>query len=138
MSKESKWEDAPKPFEVFGITTDYVTWLSAYVDKQSTENSELDENCIKFAKGQQAYMLSPTAIFGNVVYASKSRRSNTLEGVVIDGPLYRVNVEEVDDKSAEKTVFTKYIDPETFELKEGLWYPKKKQYRLRYGVIEQK
>lgn len=135
MSKESKWEDIPKQFEVSFITTDYVTWLSSYADSLNAQDQMmLDKECIAFAKRQSAYMMAPTAMFGDTMYAAKSKVSDTLEGVVIDGPLYRVTTEEVEDKTAEKTEFKKYNDPETFEVKEGLWYPMKKRYRLRYGV----
>jgi chlorite dismutase len=135
MSKESKWEDVPRKFEVSFITTDYVTWLSSYADSLNAQDQTmLDKECIAFAKRQSAYMMAPTAMFDNTMYAAKSRVSDTLEGVVIDGPLYRVTVEEVEDKTAEKTEFKKYIDPETFEVKEGFWYPMKKRYRLRYGT----
>ena len=139
MSKESKWEDAPRKFEVSMITTDYVTWFTKMYDDYLSyatdgfHKLELDEACVLFAKKQQAFMLAPTAIFGPIVYASKSRSADTLDDVVIDGPLYRIETYMADDTSAEKTVERRYVDPVTFLPTHGLWYPQKKRYKVRYG-----
>jgi hypothetical protein len=140
MAKESKWEDAERIFEVSMITTDYVTWFTNMYDSAVSYNNEfvfpkLDETCLSFAKKQQAFMLGPTAIFGPSVYVAKSRSADTLDGVVIDGPLYRVEYAMTDDTSAEKTVERKYIDPVTFLPMDGLWYPQKKTYKVRYGQV---
>lgn len=134
MSKESKWEDIPNQFEVFAITTDFTLWfdsISSYIEESK---AAIDEECIAFAKRQAAYMTAPTAMFGDVIYIAKTILSDTLENVVTNGPLYAVMSEQVEDRSAEKTAFKKYIDPKTFEVKEGLWYPMKKRYKIRYGV----
>ena len=141
MSKESKWEDAPRIFEVSMITTDYVTWFTKMYDDYLSyapdgfPKPELDEACVLFAKKQQAFMLAPTAIFGPIVYAAKSRSADTLDGVVIDGPLYRIETYMADDTSAEKTVERRYVDPVTFLPMHGLWYPQKKRYKVRYGQV---
>jgi hypothetical protein len=137
MTKESKWEDVPRQFEVSMITTDYVTWFTKMYDDVMSYDKEpkIDEDCIKFAKQQQAFMLAPTALFGQLVYAAKSRSADTLDGVVIDGPLYRVEYYMTDDTSAEKTVERTYIDPVSFAPMHGLWYPQKKAYKVRYGQV---
>lgn len=140
MAKESKWEDTPRVFEVSMITTDYVIWFTRTWDcfmSHGTEilKPEMDGACIEFAKRQQAFMLAPVAIFGNQVYAAKSKKADTLDGVVIDGPLYSVETYMTDDKSAGKTVERTYMDPETFVVQHGLWYPQKKAYKVRYGTI---
>jgi hypothetical protein len=140
MSKESKWEDITPVFEVSMITTDYVIWFTKMYDDllsygDNNYKPELDKSCLEFAKKQQAYMLAPTAIFGSQIYAAKSKTADTLDGVVIDGPLYRVECYVADDMSAEKTVEKTYIDPVTFLPTHGLWYPQKKMYKVRYGQL---
>jgi len=141
MSKESKWEDAPKVFEVSMITTDYVVWFTKMYDDYLSyapdgfPKPELDESCVLFAKKQQAFMLAPTAMFGSLVYVAKSRSAESLSNVIIDGPLYRIETYLADDKSAEKTVERTYIDPVTFLPIHGLWYPQKKMYKVRYGQV---
>jgi hypothetical protein len=140
MSKESKWEEAPREFEVSNITTDYVKWFTNMYDDilSYTEieyRPEIDNFCLEFAKKQHAFMLSPTAIFGPLVYAAKSKVVDVLDNVVIDGPLYSINVYMTDDTNAEKTVERKYIDPISFAPRYGLWHPQKKMYKIRYGNI---
>jgi len=88
-----------------------------------------------FAKRQQAFMLAPTAMFGSSVYVVKTITADNLIDIVIDGPLYKVNVFMVDDMSAEKTVERKYVDPVSFMPMYGLWYPQKKTYKVRYGAL---
>lgn len=136
MSKESKWEDAPKTFEVSMITTDYVKWLTSMYDEYlDSANSGIDGACILFAKRQQAFMLAPTAIFGSTVYCAVSRVTETLDNLQLDGPLYRVQTLRIDDKDSGKSVERLYTDPETFNKVYGLWYPEKKVYKVRYGQV---
>lgn len=137
MAKESKWKDAPRKFEVSMITTDYVTWFTKMYDDILSYDAEpkIDEVCIRFAKKQQAFMLAPTALFGSHVYVAKSRSADTLDGVVVDGPLYRVAAYMIDDTTTEKTVERKYIDPVSFAPMYGLWYPQKKAYKILYGEL---
>jgi len=140
MTKESKWEDVPQRFEVSMITTDYDTWFTRVYGAAISSNIEelvpkLDETCLSFAKRQQAFLLAPTAIFGPVVYSAVSRAADTLDDIVIDGPLYRVEYYMLDDTSAEKTVERKYIEPVTSLPTYGLWYPQKKVYKVRYGQV---
>lgn len=135
MSKESKWEDMPAAFQVCFITTSFKDWYINVLEQSNKfENMKIDEVCIAFAKKQQAFMLAPTGIFGQTMYVAKTRIVETLDGLVIDGPLYHITTAEIDDMDSEKTVQTKYIDPVTFELKEGPWYSKKQVYKVRYGV----
>jgi len=137
MSKESKWEDdESQSFEVYGITTDYVTWFTQFMDVADPKTGfELfDDDCRAFAKKQNAFMITPTALFGKTTFAAKSRLSYTLDGLVLDGPLYRIFAIEDFDETAEKSVEQTYIDPVTFQTKTGLWYPKKKIYKIIYGV----
>jgi hypothetical protein len=137
MTKESKWEDVPRQFEVSMITTNFGEWFTRMYDDVLSYDTKanIDSECIKFAKKQQAFMLAPTAIFGSQVYVAKSRLSETLDDVVIDGPLYRVEAYMTDDTSADKTVERTYVDPNTFETLEGLWYPQKKVYKIRFGML---
>jgi hypothetical protein len=140
MSKESKWEDIPREFEVSNITTDYLKWSDNMFDHilSYTETDcvpEIDNFCLEFAKKHQAYMLAPTAKFGHLFYLSESKVVDTLDNVIIDGPLYRVYAFMKDDTSAEKTEERKYIDPVSFAPRYGLWYPQKKMYKIRYGYI---
>jgi len=142
MSKESKWEDLPRIFEVSMITTDYVTWFTRMYDDifsynidSNIINPKLDESCLSFAKKQQAFMLAPTASFGSIIYAVNSKMVDTLDNIVINGPLYRVNYKMVDDMSTEKTVERTYVDPVTFRTKHGPWYSQKKVYKVRYGSV---
>ena len=141
MAKESKWEDVPRQFEVSMITTDYVVWFTKMYDDYLSyapdgfPKPELDESCVLFAKKQHAFMLAPTAIFGSLVYVAKSRSTESLDNVVLDGPLYRLEYYMADDTSAEKTVERTYIDPVTFLPIHGLWYPQKKMYKVRYGQV---
>jgi hypothetical protein len=131
MSKESKWEDLPSKFEVAYITTSFDKWYTG-----ALENGEkMDTECIAFAKGQHAFMTAPTGMFDRLVYSAKARTAETLDGLVLDGPLYRISVTEIDDETSEKSIYRKYIDTETFETKEGFWYSKKKAYKIRYGFL---
>jgi hypothetical protein len=137
MTKESKWEDAPRLFEVSMITTDYVKWFAKACEDmlphQDRIKINIDGHCIEFAKRQKVFMLAPTAIFGTIMYAAKSKIVDTLDGIFIDGPLYRVEYVVKDDISAEKTVERTYVDPTTSLPMHGLWYPQKKMYNVRYG-----
>lgn len=129
MSKESKWEDLPSKFEVASITTSFDKWYTG-----ALENGEkMDADCIAFARGQHAFMTAPTGIFDKQVYSAKARSAETLDGLVLDGPLYRISIAEIDDTNSEKSIYRKYVDPNTFEPKEGFWYSKKKVYKIRYG-----
>lgn len=132
LSKESKFEDVPNTFEVAFITTSYEDWRTKVIEYSSLV--EIDLFCYQFAEKQKAFMLAPTAVFGTVAYAAKTVKVDSLDNISIDGPLYMVNTIEVDDVDAEKNIFRKYVDPESFALKEGLWHPTKKAYRIRYGV----
>ena len=130
MSKESKWEEVPKKFEVASITTSFDKWYTG-----ALENGEkMDAECIAFAKGQHAFMTAPTGIFDKQVYAAKSCIAETIDGLVLDGPLYRISIEEIDDTNSEKSIYRKYVDPNTFEPKEGFCHSKKKGYKIRYGT----
>lgn len=129
MSKESKWEDLPSKFEVASITTSFDKWYTG-----ALENGEkMDADCIAFARGQHAFMTAPTGMFDKQVYSAKARSAETLDGLVLDGPLYRISIAEIDDTNSEKSIYRKYVDPQTFEVKEGFWYSKKKVYKIRYG-----
>lgn len=129
MSKESKWEDLPSKFEVASITTSFDKWYTG-----ALENGEkMDDDCIAFARGQHAFMTAPTGMFDKQVYSAKARSAETLDGLVLDGPLYRISIAEIDDTNSEKSIYRKYVDPNTFEPKEGFWYSKKKVYKIRYG-----
>ncbi len=140
MSKESKWEDAESLFEVSMITTDYVMWFTKMYDDylsypDAVPKPELDEACVAFAKKQHAFMLAPTAMFGSLVYSAKTLSVESLDDVVIGGPLYRVETYLKDDLEAGKTIERTYIDPVSFMPKYGAWYPQKKMYRVRYGTV---
>jgi hypothetical protein len=139
MLKDSKWEDTNRIFEVSMITTDYATWFTSIYEEilsfVEIARPETDENCVNFAKRQQAFMVAPTAMFGSSVYVVKTITADNLIDIVIDGPLYKVNVFMVDDMSAEKTVERKYVDPVSFMPMYGLWYPQKKTYKVRYGAL---
>ena len=132
MTKESKWEDLPKKFEVAGITTSFEKWYVGVLE----HGEYLDAECIAFAKVQPAFMTAPTALFDKQLYSAKARMAETLEGLLLDGPLYRISVTEIDDETGEKSIYRKYVDPQTFEMKEGFWYPKKKAYKIRYGFLD--
>lgn len=138
MRGESIWEDIKNDFEVFGITTSYDEWekVSANNVLLDLDNYAVTEECFGFAKQQQAFMTAPIAKFGDVLFVSRSRRARSLDGLKIDGPLYQVYQIEVDDIDAGKTVEREYIDTETFMINNGLWYPKKKEYVVRYGFSE--
>jgi hypothetical protein len=138
LPEDGKWENTSAYFEVFGITTDYVTWATEMYDdvlSYPIENPEslIDKACITFAKKQHAFMLSPTALFGKLTYVAESIVTEKLENIRIDGPLYRVIRYTTDDVSAGKSVERPYIDPVSFEPKYGLWYPQKHGYKIRYG-----
>jgi hypothetical protein len=130
MSKESKWEDLPSKFEVAYITTSFEKWYVNLLE----QGKYLDAECIAFAKAQPAFMTAPTGIFDKQVYSAKARSAETLDGLVLDGPLYRISIAEIDDTNSEKSIYRKYVDPNTFEPKEGFWYSKKKVYKIRYGT----
>jgi hypothetical protein len=136
MSKESKWEGVVKQFDVFNITTNYADWRQWLINTEKTTGVEfsMDKSCFAFARAQKAFMTSVLAIFGTTTYEAKSRVTDTLDGVTLDGLLYTVETYETADETAEKTVMRKYLDPDTFETKEGLWYPNKKIYKIRYGI----
>lgn len=138
MRGESIWENIKNDFEVFGITTSYDEWEKVSADNVllDLDNYAVTEECFEFAKRQQAFMTAPTAKFGDVLFVSRTRRAKSLDGLKIDGPLHQVYQIEVDDIDAGKTVEREYIDTETFKVTNGLWYPKKKEYVVRYGFSE--
>ena len=132
MSKESRFEDVEETaFELYAITTDYVTWLS---DRIKNDTLNTSEECLKFAKRQKAFMLAPTALFDKITYSARSTQVDSLDGLMISGPLLDVHPVSVSDETAGKTVMQTYRDPTTFEEKTGLWYPQKTAYIVRYGV----
>lgn len=139
MSKDSKWEETKEPFEVFEVTTSYSKWLIDCVEKSSSgwngQDFEMDSNCLEFAQKQSVFMTAPTAKFGNALFVSYTRRTPSLKDVLIDGPLYRVFTVKVDDIEAGKIEERSYVDPDTFETMFGLWYPKKTEYVVRYGIV---
>jgi hypothetical protein len=137
MSKESKFEDIENDFEVVGITTDYATWFGTMVLESSSEpdHANLTKECIIFARKQQSFMTSPIAMFGDRVYTSFStRRYDSLKHVNIQGPLYRIYSIQVEDETKDK-IEGQYMDDKDFKMKNGLVYPKKNMYVIRYGKI---
>lgn len=128
-----------KQFEVVGFTTSFDEWFRIQMSKEATY-LKMDRDCIQFAMKQTGFMTELKAEIGTeeyrVVYEAKTRATDSLNGVVIDGPLYAVSYIEVADTTAEKTVYQQYLDPDTFEVKEGYWYPKKTMYKVRYGFLE--
>lgn len=137
MTKDSKWEEASNPFEVYNITTSFIEWTNDFFSKENSKDPDMkeimDDSCWAFAEKQCAFMMTPTAKFGNDIYVAKRKRVSSLDGVVIDGPLYRVSITQIDDIEAGKIEKRSYINPETFEKEFGLWYPKKTAYIIRYG-----
>ena len=137
-------------FECFNITTSYDDWLPT--NKQAVDyfftdpfshpeivSVEYDQVCEKFAKLQTAYMKGPVARFHKQMYIATTSLVDTQEDLfafVKTGPLYYLFLETVFDTTAEKTVESKYTDPKTFTPSYGLWYPRKTQYRVRYGILE--
>lgn len=136
MTKESKFEDISAPFEVAGITTDIYVWLQSFDHKEDlTFTGFFNDSCIDFAKKQKAFMTAPTAKFGNIVYGTKTKTVESLDSVVLDGPLYRVEQITAYDITKEKNVLQNYLDENTFEKVFGLYYPIKTSYKIRYGVV---
>jgi hypothetical protein len=137
MSKESRFEDAEETaFVTHNITTDFETWFST----QERHNRPYDKDTIKFAKKQHAFMLAITAMFGTLVYGTRSIQVDSLDDVILSGPLFSVHSTEVFDEVEGIPVFQPYIDPYTFETKIGLSYPekgiyRKKVYKVVYGVV---
>ena len=118
-------------FEVEGFTTDYPTWTVGISDEIRTA---MDEKCWGFAKKQAAFMTSPVALVGDVVYTALSVIADDLDEVkFVDGPLYEVRTVMIEDKTQGKISFRTYIDPETLAERTGDWYPLIKAYRIRYG-----
>lgn len=144
MRKESIWEDISNPFEVAGITTSYEEWEKFFVDYINKQNRmsdhsfsikiEFNDECKKFAKLQHAFMTTPTSLFGKITFVSKSIKVNTLENMVLEGPLHNVHTISIDDIDAGKTVERHYVDKASFQPMFGMWYPKKEIYLIRYGV----
>lgn len=96
-----------------------------------------DETCEKFAKAQKAFMFGPTSLFHDIVYTAKTVKLPTKEHLFAfsnSGPLYMVFKHLIYNFDAERTVECFYTDDHSFEKKYGLWYPKKEEYVLRYGV----
>jgi hypothetical protein len=139
MSKDSKWEETQEPYEVFGVTTSYSEWLVDSIEKSSLgcngQEFEMDSNCIEFAQKQSVFMTAPTAKFGNTLFVARTRLTPSLKDIRLDGPLYRVFTVKVDDIEAGKIVTRSYVDPDTFEIMFGPWYPKKTEYIIRYGIV---
>lgn len=134
MSKESKWVDVETPFEVAFITTSFDEWYTNTLE----HGEKPDGECLAFARAQKAFMLAPTGLFGQSLYVVKARMSETLDGLVLPGILYRISKTEIDDMDSEKNVYRKYVDPTSFEPKEGFWHSKKTVYKLRYGILQEK
>ena len=128
-----------KQFEVTGFTTSFDEWIKIHVNKDIKYNS-MDHNCLRFAMRQHGFMTALKATIGTEEYKvgseEKTITTDTLDDVVIDGPLYSVYYLDVDDMSAEKTVYKQYVNPHTFETKEGMWYPTKRFYRVRCGFLD--
>lgn len=152
MRKDSMFEAVPVQGFDCSLTTSYDQWRPI-VDTHLSYNTgtgdyskvkkspEFDEVCEKFAKSQKAFMTGPTGIFHDIVYTAKSVALPTADHLFAMsnvGPLYVVFKEYVDDVEAGKTEERFFVDPNTFQPMHGLWYPYKAQYRLRYGVREQK
>lgn len=153
MRKESMFEAIPTQSFDCSLTTSYEEWRLIIADTHLSFNPaagdysklkkppEFDEVCEEFARAQKAYMIGPTGIFHDIVYAARSVKLPTADHLFAmsnTGPLYMVFKEYVDDVEAGKTEERFFVDPNTFQPMYGMWYPYKTQYRLRYGVREQK
>lgn len=151
MNKESIFEAVPLQGFDCSLTTSYEEWrplvdryldlnLDDYGDYLKVQKQpEFDEVCEKFARSQKAFMTGPTGIFHDIVYTARSVKLPTADHLFSmsnTGPLYMIFKEYVDDVDAGKTEERFFVDPDTFQLMRGLWYPYKAQYRLRYGVRE--
>lgn len=139
MRGESIWEDVKEAFDVSCITTSYDKWKE-YSDNQfkmyesMDETILYDEECDIFARKQKAYMLGPVGIFGHTLYEAMTRESDSLDGVVLNGPLLSIIKVSVDDISKEKTEYREnYFNKKTFQIESGLWYPQKTLFKLRFG-----
>jgi hypothetical protein len=137
--KETKWEDFKHKFEVAGITTSYDEWeknnlkyINEYLNAKFSD--VFTEECVDFAKSQHAYMTSPTALFGGDCFVVKFMKVKSLDGIILDGPLYIIHTIDVEDIDAGKTVERAYKNPDNFQEEFGLWYPKIKMFNIRYGV----
>lgn len=139
MTKESKFEDVEREFEVFAMTTSFDEWESFALEaikRESKYNNHVqyDEQCRNYALKHQAFMTAPVAKFGNT-YMVVTRRVETeyLDSFPPLGPLYSVYKTKMEDKAAGKTVFRKYRNSETFKEETGMWYPLKEVCVIRYG-----
>jgi hypothetical protein len=135
LRKENKTKDV-KQFEACAITTDFASWfIHNFLCYADDDKIIFDKNCFDFAKRQHVYMIAPAAMFGNAIYAAKTKIFDSLENVVIDGPLYSIVAEQIEDRTAYKNDIKQYIDSQTREVKKELCYPMKKRYIVKYGVI---
>ena len=152
MRKDSMFEETLLQSFDCSLTTSYDEWRPL-VDKHLNfdmgtgdyakikKRPEFDAVCEKFARAQRAYMTGPTGIFHDNVYVARTVAVPTADHLFAmsnTGPLYIVFKEYIDDIDAGKTEERFYMNPNTFEMMYGLWYPHKAQYRLRYGVREKK
>jgi hypothetical protein len=147
MRKDSIWEDVKNYFDVSYITTSFAEWKVHVLEKEAlvkSENIQLNthskftKDCFEFASKHKAFMLASTGLFGDSLYMAITSRTDSLEGFVVDGPLYMVTEALIDDiKSGKILENQSYTDPITFMPMVGLWYAKKKTYIIRYGKKQQ-